>query len=109
MLSVYSSIVNAENPRFPNTEEGEDKMVNLIVVIIVGAIIGWVASVIMRTRGGLLVDIVVGIVGALLAGYLFKKALFTAGNFSIESLLLSLLGAVILLALFKLIFRAMGR
>jgi uncharacterized membrane protein YeaQ/YmgE (transglycosylase-associated protein family) len=80
-------------------------MINLIVVLIVGAIIGYVASMIMRTRGGLLVDIVVGIVGALLAGFLFNKALFTAGNFSIESLLLSLLGAVILLAIVKLLFR----
>jgi len=82
-------------------------MINLIVVIIVGAIIGYVASMIMRTRGGLLVDIVVGIVGALLASYLFKKALFTAGNFSVESLLYSLLGAVILLAIAKIIFRGM--
>jgi uncharacterized membrane protein YeaQ/YmgE (transglycosylase-associated protein family) len=80
-------------------------MINLIVVLIVGAIIGYVASMIMRTRGGLLVDIVVGIVGALLAGYLFNKALFTSGNFSIQSLLLSLLGAVILLAIVKLLFR----
>ena len=80
-------------------------MINLIVVIIVGAIIGWVAGMIMKTRGGLLVDIVVGIVGALLASWLFGKQLFTAGNFSIESLLFSLLGAVILLAIVKLIFR----
>jgi uncharacterized membrane protein YeaQ/YmgE (transglycosylase-associated protein family) len=84
-------------------------MINLIVVIIVGAIIGWVAGMIMKTRGGLLVDIVVGIVGALLAGWLFGKQLFTAGNFSIESLLLSLLGAVILLAIVKLIFRVANR
>ena len=84
-------------------------MVNLIVVLIVGAIIGYVASMIMRTRGGLLVDIVVGIVGALLASYLFNKALFTSGNFSIESLLYSLLGAVILLAIVKILFRGMGR
>jgi uncharacterized membrane protein YeaQ/YmgE (transglycosylase-associated protein family) len=80
-------------------------MINLIVTIIVGAIIGYVASRIVQTRGGLLVDIVVGIVGALLAGYLFNKALFTSGNFSIQSLLLSLLGAVILLAIVKLLFR----
>jgi len=66
-------------------------MINLIVVIIVGAIIGYVASMIMKTRGGLLVDIVVGIVGALLAGWLFNKDLFTSGNFSVESLLFSLL------------------
>ena len=84
-------------------------MVNLIVVLIVGAIIGYVASMIMRTRGGLLVDIVVGVVGALLASYLFNKALFTSGNFSVESLLYSLLGAVILLAIAKILFRGMGR
>ena len=84
-------------------------MINLIVVIIVGAIIGWVAGMIMKTRGGLLVDIVVGIVGALLAGWLFGKTLFTSGNFSVESLLWSLLGAVILLAIVKLIFRVARR
>ena len=80
-------------------------MINLIVLIVVGAIIGYVASMIMRTRGSLLVDIVVGIAGALLAGYLFDRELFTKGNFSIESLLWSLLGAVILLAILKLFFR----
>jgi len=84
-------------------------MINLIVMIIVGAIIGWVAGRIMKTRGGLLVDIIVGIVGALLAGWLFGKTLFTSGNFSIESLLWSLLGAIILLAIVKLIFRLLGR
>ena len=84
-------------------------MINLIVVIIVGAIIGWVASKIMRTGGSLLVDIVVGIVGALLAGFLFGKGMFTATGFGIVSLLWSLLGAVILLAIVKLIFRVVGR
>jgi uncharacterized membrane protein YeaQ/YmgE (transglycosylase-associated protein family) len=83
-------------------------MINLIIVIIVGAIIGWVASMIMRTRGGLLVDIVVGIVGALLAGF-FGKVNLTTGNFTITALLWSLLGAVILLAILKLILRAVGR
>ena len=82
---------------------------NWIVVIIVGAIIGWVASKIVQTRGGLLVDIVVGIVGALLAGYLFGRSTLTSGSFTVASLLWSLLGAVILLAIFKLIFRAVGR
>ena len=84
-------------------------MINWIVVIIVGAIIGWLASKIMRTRQGLLVDIIVGIVGALLAGFLFGRATLTSGSFSIMALLWSLLGAVILLAIFKLIFRAGGR
>ena len=80
-------------------------MINLIVTIIVGAIIGYVASRIVQTRGGLLVDIVVGIVGALLVSFLFGKGMFTATGFGIVSLLWSLLGAVILLAVFKLLFR----
>ena len=78
---------------------------NLIIVIVVGAIIGWVASMIMRTGGNLIIDIVVGIVGALLASFLFGRATLTSGSFSITALLWSLLGAVILLAVAKLLFR----
>jgi uncharacterized membrane protein YeaQ/YmgE (transglycosylase-associated protein family) len=80
-------------------------MINLIVVIIVGAIIGWVASKIMRTQAGLLVDIVVGIVGALLASFLFGRATLTSGSFAVVSLLWSLLGAIIVLAIYRLLFR----
>ena len=87
-------------------------MINFIVWIIVGAIIGWVASKIMGTSGqqGLLLDIVVGIVGALLAGW-FLTPLFGVGtinqaDFSLPALLVSLLGAVILLAIVRLIRRA---
>ena len=80
-------------------------MINLIVVIIVGAIIGWVASKIMRTQGGLLVDIVVGIVGALLASFLFGRATLTSGSFAVVSLLWSLLGAIIVLAIYRLLSR----
>jgi uncharacterized membrane protein YeaQ/YmgE (transglycosylase-associated protein family) len=80
-------------------------MINLIVVIIVGAIIGWVASKIMRMQGGLLVDIVVGIVGALLASFLFGRATLTSGSFAVVSLLWSLLGAIIVLAIYRLFSR----
>ena len=80
-------------------------MINLIVVIIVGAILGWVASKIMRTQGGLLVDIVVGIVGALLASFLFGRATLTSGSFAVVSLLWSLLGAIIVLASYRLFSR----
>ena len=86
-------------------------MVNFIVWIIAGAIIGWVASKIMGTSGqqGLLLDIVVGIVGALLAGW-FLTPLFGVGtinqaNFSLPALLVSLLGAVLLLAAVRVIRR----
>ena len=88
-------------------------MINFIIWLIVGALIGWVASLIMRTnkRQGLIADIIVGIVGAFLAGYflspLFHVSTINEGNFSIPALLVSLGGAIILLAISKL-FRNVG-
>ena len=84
-------------------------MVNFIVWIIVGAIIGWVASMIMRTRGGLLVNIIVGIVGAFIAGLVLTPLLgistINQNNFSLPALIVSLLGAIILLAIVSLFQR----
>ncbi len=89
-------------------------MVNFLVWVIVGAIIGWAASVIMKTnnRQGLIADIIVGIVGAFVGGYflspLFNVTTINEGNFSIPALMVSLGGAVILLAISKL-FRSISR
>lgn len=86
-------------------------MINFIIWIIVGALIGWVASMMMGTnaRQGTLIDIVVGIVGAFLAGLLltplFGTGTINQGDFSLPSVLVSLLGAVILLAIVKLFQR----
>jgi len=83
-------------------------MINFIIWIIVGALIGWVASIIMQTnnRQGLIADIIVGIVGAFVGGYflspLFNVGTINEGDFSIPALLVSLGGAVILLAISKL-------
>lgn len=88
-------------------------MINFIVWIVLGALIGWVASLIMKTnsRQGLIADIIVGIVGAFVGGYilspLFNVSTINQGNFSIPALLVSLGGAVILLAVSKL-FRNIG-
>ena len=88
-------------------------MINFIIWIIAGALVGWVASIIMRTnkRQGLIGDIIVGIVGAFVGGYflspLFNVSTINQNNFSIPALLVSLGGAVILLAIFK-IFRNIG-
>ena len=88
-------------------------MINFIIWIIAGALIGWVASNIMKTnnRQGLIADIIVGIVGAFVGGYflspLFNVSTINEGNFSIPALLVSLGGAVILLAISKL-FRNIG-
>ena len=87
-------------------------MINFIVWLIVGAIIGWVASKIMGTNGqqGLILDIVVGIVGALLAGWFLTPLLgvgtINQGDFSLAGLLVSLVGAVILLAVVRLVRRS---
>ena len=78
----------------------------LIIVLIVGALVGWVAGMIMKTGGGLIFDINVGIVGALLAGFLFGGgASIVNAPLNLMSILYSLLGAIILLAVFKLIRR----
>jgi uncharacterized membrane protein YeaQ/YmgE (transglycosylase-associated protein family) len=88
-------------------------MINFLIWIIAGALVGWAASVIMKTnkQQGLIADIVVGIVGAFVGGYflspLFNISTINEGNFSIPALLVSLGGAVILLAISKL-FRNVG-
>lgn len=86
---------------------------NLIIYLIAGAIVGYVASRIMRTNSqqGLLLDIVVGVLGAFLAGY-FISPLLGVGTINdaitIPTLLVTLLGSVILLAIVKL-FTGRGR
>lgn len=90
-------------------------MINLILILIVGGLIGWIASIVMRTNAqqGILLNIVVGIVGALLAGFLlaplFGTGTLTQGDFSLSALLVSLLGAVILLAIVNLFRRGAVR
>ncbi len=88
---------------------------NFIIWLIAGAVIGWVASIIMRTNSqqGLLLDIVVGVIGAFVAGY-FLSPLFGVGtinqnNFSAPALLVSLGGAIILLAVVNLFRRGRVR
>lgn len=89
-------------------------MVNFLVWIVVGGLIGWVASMIMRTNAqqGLLLNIVVGIVGAFLAGYVLSPFLGIPTineSFSVPAMLVSLGGAVILLAIVNLFQRGRVR
>jgi uncharacterized membrane protein YeaQ/YmgE (transglycosylase-associated protein family) len=84
---------------------------NLLIYLLIGAFVGWVASRIMGTdrQQGLLLNIVVGIVGAFIAGLFLTPLLGIAtineGNFSLPALLVSLGGAVILLAVINLFRR----
>ena len=88
---------------------------NLIIMLIVGGVLGWLASLVMRTDGqqGILMNVVVGVVGAVLAGYLLTPFLggapITSGAFDVKSLFVSFLGAVVLLALVNLIRRGSVR
>jgi uncharacterized membrane protein YeaQ/YmgE (transglycosylase-associated protein family) len=92
----------------------EKKMINFLIWIIVGALIGWVASLIMKTnsRQGLIADIIVGIVGAFVGGFflspMFGVSTINESNYSIPALLVSLGGAVILLAISKLFRNVAG-
>jgi uncharacterized membrane protein YeaQ/YmgE (transglycosylase-associated protein family) len=73
--------------------------------LIVGAVSGWLASIVMRTNAeqGLLLDIVVGIIGAFIGGFLFNL-LGAPGvtGFNVWSVFVSFVGAVVLLALLRL-------
>ncbi len=90
-------------------------MLTWILIIIIGGILGWLASIVMRTdaQQGILLNIVVGVIGAVLGGLLLSPLIgggnITEGDFSISSLLVSLLGAVILLAIVNLFRRGSVR
>jgi uncharacterized membrane protein YeaQ/YmgE (transglycosylase-associated protein family) len=88
---------------------------NLIIWLVIGGLIGWVASVMMRTDAeqGVLLNVVVGIVGAMLAGFILTPVLgsgtINTGNFSMTSLVISLLGSIVLLAIVNLFRRGSVR
>jgi uncharacterized membrane protein YeaQ/YmgE (transglycosylase-associated protein family) len=77
----------------------------IIILIVIGGLIGWLASMLMRTDGqqGIFLNVVVGIVGALVAGFLLNPLIgggnIMAGDYSFSSLAVSFLGSVVLLAI----------
>ena len=88
---------------------------NFIIWLVVGGLIGWVASMIMKTDGqqGLFLNVIVGIVGAMLGGWFISPLVgagtINDGSFSVGALGVSLLGAVILLAIVNLFRRGSAR
>ena len=81
----------------------------IIVWLIIGGIVGWLASLIMRrdAQQGILLNIVVGIVGAALAGWIFGGGINQA--ITVRTFLFSIIGAVILLAIVNLFSRGKVR
>lgn len=88
---------------------------SFLIWIIIGGVLGWLASMVMRTdaQQGIILNIIVGIVGALLGGWLlaplFGTGTINQNDFSISSLLVSFLGAVILLAIVNFFRRGSAR
>jgi uncharacterized membrane protein YeaQ/YmgE (transglycosylase-associated protein family) len=88
---------------------------NFIIWLVVGGLIGWVASIIMKTEAqqGMILNVIVGIVGAMLGGWLISPLVGAAtvnqGDFSIGGLVVSLIGAIILLAVVNLFRRGKVR
>lgn len=88
---------------------------NFIIWLIVGGVIGWLASMLMKTDGqqGVILNVVVGIVGAMLAGWFISPMVgvgtINQGNFSVPALVVSFLGAAILLAIVNLLRRGSAR
>ena len=93
----------------------QERFMNLIIWLVVGGLIGWVASLIMKrdAQQGILLNIVVGIVGSILGGWLVGPLLgagtINQNDFSLRGLLASLIGAVILLAIVNLVRRGAVR
>ena len=83
----------------------------IIVWLIVGGIVGWIASMIMRTdaQQGVVLNVVVGIVGAVIAGFVFGGANINNSPLNLMSFIYSLIGAVILLAIVNLFRRGAVR
>jgi len=88
---------------------------NFIIWLIVGGVIGWLASMLMKTNDqqGMFLNVVVGIVGAMLGGWLISPLVgvgtINQSNFSLPAMLVSFVGAAILLAVVNLIRRGSAR
>ncbi len=88
---------------------------NFIIWLVVGGIIGWLASMVMKTdaQQGVILNVVVGIIGAMLGGWLISPLVgvgtINQNNFSLPAMLVSLVGAVILLAIVNLFRRGRPR
>ncbi|MEN3745918.1 GlsB/YeaQ/YmgE family stress response membrane protein [Sphingomonas sp. HF-S3] len=82
----------------------------LILWLIVGGVVGWLASLVMRTdaQQGIFLNIVVGIVGAFIGGLLFGGSI-NSGTITVSTFLVSLVGAIVLLAIVNLVRRGAVR
>ena len=95
----------------PGICEEEPTVINLIIWLLVGALIGWLASMVMRTdaQQGALLNIVVGIIGAMIGGFLLGGPTINSNALNVTALVVSFVGAVVLLAIVNLVTRGRVR
>ncbi len=84
-------------------------MISLLIWLIIGGVVGWLAGMIMRDNNGIIVNIIVGIVGSFLGGLILARGDINNSPLTIGTFLVSLLGAVILLGIVNLIRRGSVR
>ena len=86
-------------------------MINLVIWLLVGALVGWLASMVMRTdaQQGAVLNIVVGIVGALIAGFLIGGPTINTNALNLTAIMVSFVGAVVLLGIVNLVTRGRVR
>jgi len=77
----------------------------ILTWILIGIVVGWLASMIMGGGGGLLIDFVVGIAGAFIGGLIFARGNINDAPLTVSSFVVSLVGAVILLGVVNLLRR----
>ncbi len=88
---------------------------NIIIWLVVGGLIGWLASMVMKTNDsqGMILNVVVGIIGAAVAGWFISPLVgvgtINQNNFSLPALIVSFIGAVVLLAVVNLVRRGTAR
>ena len=87
-------------------------MINFIIWLIIGGVIGWLASIVMRTdaQQGAFLNIVVGVVGSFIGGLILRSmGKINDNDFSISAIIAAFVGALILLAIVNLIRRGSVR
>lgn len=80
---------------------------NLIATIVVGLIAGWLASYLMKTNTGILIDLILGVVGSIVGGWLSSLLLGVdlVGGINLTSIVVALIGAIVVIALYRLVRR----
>jgi len=81
----------------------------IIIMLLVGVLVGWLASVVVGGGGGVIFNMVVGFIGALIASYIFGGPSILSGGISLMSILWSVIGAIVLLLVLRLFRGGLAR